>query len=260
MAPGALARATHLMSEHPDVGLTYGMATIITDDPPPEPRSATDPDDYRIVTVSQFLERCCRVGNPVPSPAAVVRTGVQQQLGGYRADLPHSGDMEMWMRFALHGPVGVLRSTQGFYRWHGTNMSSGYYGRLISDRRERVQAFAPLEARLRAAIPEFPAWFTSMRERLGIEALEMAHEAFESGDSRGYAECIAFAAEVFPAMRRSTAWKKLRVKQWMGRRVLRALRTVVNRIRGEGSAAAPSRAGLAFQAGASTGWWPSGPA
>ena len=35
---------------------------------------------------------------------------LQQQVGGYRAELPHSGDMEMWMRFAAHAPVGVLRA------------------------------------------------------------------------------------------------------------------------------------------------------
>jgi hypothetical protein len=255
LAPGALARATQLMTAHPDIGMAYGMATIITEDHGPGPGEGADPE-YRIVNTSRFLERCCRVGNPVPSPTAVVRTGVQQRLGGYRADLPHSGDMEMWMRFALDGAVGVLGAVQGYYRWHGRNLSSAYYARAVGDLRQRVLAFRPLESRLRAAVPEFAAWFTSMCDRLGTQALWIAHDAFESGDDERYRECLAFAAEVHSSLRQSGVWKRLKMKQLLGRRAVRRLRPVLSWLRGETASPELPRTGAGFRAGASTGWWP----
>jgi hypothetical protein len=257
LAPGALARVTRLMNAHPDIGMAYGMATIITDEHCSGPATSPDPE-YRIVGCPQFVERCCR-GNPVPTATAVVRTRVQQSLGGYRADLPHAGDMEMWMRFALHGPIGVLRAVQGYYRWHGRNMSAGYYARRLGDQRERVLAFRALESRLRTAVPEFDAWFGSMRDRLGNEALGLAALAFESGDADGVDECIAFAADVHSSLRRSSAWQKLQVKRFLGRRAWRLLGPVLRRLRGiTPRPEVPARG--RHRPGNSIGWWPNGTA
>ena len=254
LAPGALARATRLMDARPDIGMTYGMTTIITDDHGPGPAESPDPE-YRIVTCPQFLERCCRGLNPVPAATAVVRTQLQQRLGGYRADLPHSGDLEMWMRFALHGSIGVLRAVQGYYRWHGRNMSAGYYAPLLRDRRERVLAFRALESSFRAAVPEFDVWFTSMCDRLGTEAIWLAGDAFEAGDADGVRECMAFAAEVHSSLRQSSAWKKLQVKRLLGRRVWRRVQPILRRLRG--TASAPDQPyPMRFRPGASVAWWP----
>ncbi len=251
LTPGALARATKLMDARPDIGMAYGVATIITDDHGPEPADHPDPE-HRIVTGPQFVERCCRSGNPVPTATAVVRTGLQQRLGGYRADLPHAGDLEMWMRFALHGPIGVLHARQGYYRWHGQNMSAGYYARVLGDQRERVLAFRVLESRLAAAVPEFAIWFTSMRDRLGLEAIWLAADAFDAGDTERVRECMAFAAEVHSSPRRTSAWRKLQVKRFLGRRTWGLLQPIVRRGRGTAAAPEPPR----FRPGAPTGWWP----
>jgi hypothetical protein len=142
LAPGALARATRLMDRHREVGMTYGMALTIGDDHGPTNATESQPADYKIVRGSLFLQFCCaKCDNPVPTPTAVVRTEFQHRLGGYRAEFPHSGDLEMWMRFAAHGPIGVLRAVQGYYRWHGNNMSYRYYKEILVDRREFAQTF-----------------------------------------------------------------------------------------------------------------------
>ena len=65
---------------------------------------------------------CKEASNVVSTPTAVVRTRLQQKIGGYRPESPHTGDLEMWLRFAAHAPVGVLDADQGFYRIHGRNM------------------------------------------------------------------------------------------------------------------------------------------
>lgn len=254
LAPGALARATRLMDAHPDIGMTYGMALII-DDEGLVPADIPD-SEHRIVSCPEFIERCCR-GNPVPAATAVVRTRLQQNLGGYRADLPHAGDMEMWMRFALHGPIGVLRARQGYYRWHGRNMSAGYYARVLADQRERVRAFRILESRLRASVSGFDGQFAAMCDRLGIEALGLAARAFESEDAGSVRECMAFAAEVHSSVHRSSAWWKLQAKRLMGPRAWRRLQPVLSRWRGP----APGReatAGVRHRPGNTFGWWPDG--
>ena len=53
-----------------------------------------------------------------------MRTSVQKQVGGYDRRLPHTGDLEMWMRLAAHSDVGYIRGVdQAFYRMHDQNMT-----------------------------------------------------------------------------------------------------------------------------------------
>ena len=53
----------------------------------------------------------------ISTPTAVVRTSVQQAIGGYRHDLPHTADVEMWMRFAVDPDIAYIRRVdQAFYR------------------------------------------------------------------------------------------------------------------------------------------------
>ena len=41
------------------------------------------------------------------TPSAIVRTSAQHRVGGYRPELPHSGDLEMWLRLAAVGSVAI---------------------------------------------------------------------------------------------------------------------------------------------------------
>jgi hypothetical protein len=83
----------------------------------------------------------CAVGsNLIITPTAIARTSVQKYIGGYRASLPHSGDMEMWLRFAAHGAVAKLDVVQAIYRKHRSNMSDPYYENW-SDYLHRKKAF-----------------------------------------------------------------------------------------------------------------------
>ena len=68
----------------------------------------------------------CELGHCVVSgPTVVVRTEVQQRIGGYLPELPHTGDVEMWMRFAVHADVAFIKGVdQAYYRHHGTQMTT----------------------------------------------------------------------------------------------------------------------------------------
>ena len=67
--------------------------------------------------------------NIVPTPTVMIRTELQKRVGGYRVELPHAGDMEMWLRLASYGRVGFIKAPQAVYRRHSQNMSLSYLTR-----------------------------------------------------------------------------------------------------------------------------------
>jgi glycosyltransferase involved in cell wall biosynthesis len=139
LAPGALGRAIGVLDENPDVVLFHGKHAVFRDTPP-ETASGRRPG-VRIWEGQEFIEHCCReVWNPVSCPTVIVRTSAQKSVGGYIASLPHSGDMEMWLRLATRGRVAELRGVvQAFYRVHETNMHKNlYYDFLVNDRQLRA--------------------------------------------------------------------------------------------------------------------------
>jgi glycosyltransferase involved in cell wall biosynthesis len=142
LAPGALRRAVAIMDARPDVVLTYGASIdILNGDPVPELDGAADPA-WVVRPGRDFIrETCDTIRNNVPTPTAIVRTDVQKRIGGYLPELYHSGDMEMWMRFAAYGAVAYTPAVQAFYRLHGSNMSTGIYRRVTEDYLQRKGAF-----------------------------------------------------------------------------------------------------------------------
>ena len=99
LAPGSLGRATSLMEANPNVGMTYGQAIAFSTDQPPEARITST--GMSIWPGEQWIRQVCQSGkNFIFCPEVVVRSSVQRQIGGYDPSLPHSGDMEMWLRIA----------------------------------------------------------------------------------------------------------------------------------------------------------------
>jgi glycosyltransferase involved in cell wall biosynthesis len=146
LTPGALRRATRLMDAHPAVGFVYGRHVRFSDEHArPEPRLPSGDGAWRVQPGLDWLEALCRRGvNTIASPEVVVRTAVQHMVGGYRSDLPHTGDMEMWMRLAVHSPVGeILDADQAFYRVHGQSMHAQHFPPL-KDVQQRRAAFAAI--------------------------------------------------------------------------------------------------------------------
>lgn len=257
LAKGSLARAVGLMERHPDVGMTYGMAVIIGDQDNPLAFAEDDPADYRVVSRSDFLRHGFEISCGVPTPTAVVRTELQQRLGGYRADLPHSGDMEMWMRFAVHSDIGVVRAVQGFYRVHGNNMSRDYYPRLLSDWREVIQAGEQILGQWGDQFADSESWRRAMLHRLGKQALWKGSNAFEEGDEEAFRICVAFAEEICPELRYSGIWWRLRAKRILGKELCRMIRPGLNRLRSANNGdEIQADDAMPFPEKRLTGWWP----
>ncbi|HWC21631.1 MAG TPA: glycosyltransferase [Flexivirga sp.] len=79
------------------------------------------------------------VSNRVRTPGIVVRRSAYQDVGGFRADLPHAADWEMWTRLAAAGPVVFVDEILAGYRKHGESDSS-HRMRTGLNIRERVTA------------------------------------------------------------------------------------------------------------------------
>jgi len=255
LAPGALARAAQVLDRHPEVGLAYGTALIMTDDSTVQAPADADSSDYRILSPHQFLKRCFERGNPVPTPTAITRTRLQHQLGGYRADLPHAGDMEMWMRFAAHAPVAALRSVQAYYRMHSANMSNFYFSRISGDTHEQLKVCGDVLGKI-ATGPETAGWDQSMRRRLGEQAFWIGSDLFDRGDA-AWRECHALADEICPGLRSSGFFDRFKFKQRFGMRGWRLLRPLLDLLRGPPKLSSmASNRPTPVQANRRLGWWP----
>lgn len=139
LAPGALERATAIMDREQDIVLVHGRSIDWNDSQPlPELERQESYDWVRQDLVGEM----CRLGiNLVSTPTAIGRTSIQKRIGLYDTSLPHTADMEMWLRYGTCGAVARIDAVQAIYRLHSANMSSGYYDVDWIDLPHRKQTF-----------------------------------------------------------------------------------------------------------------------
>lgn len=245
LLPGALARATNLMDAYPEVGFTFGNVIELNDSGNETPTKSiirvTNESDKRLLEGREFIE-LSGADNLVATCSAVVRTELQKRLRGYSEELPHTGDMEMWLRFAAHGSVGFISAYQGVYRQHRANMSTAYYfisdGRLIytkngrlADIQQRKSALDCFSEHCIDVLPRSEHLRRRLYRKLSKLAVGRASAAFNDGQMEESRELSDFALAVCPEIKSSSAWVKLTCKRWMGARTWRAVRPAAAAIR-----------------------------
>lgn len=216
LTAGALGRAVRLMDSRPEVGLTYGEAVRTT---APDFSTISVPARYEVevLTGAEFIEASCRVGgNLVETATAVVRTAVQKAVGGYREELPHTGDLEMWLRLAKVSSVGRVKVPQGFYRRHADNMSIRCAGRGDFDQLRAAFWFFFAGC---GQLPDLDSLQMAAHKALAVQAFYLANEAFESGDRATCGALTAEALTLWPGVRAHPGWHRLRFKRILGRRL-----------------------------------------
>jgi glycosyltransferase involved in cell wall biosynthesis len=229
LAPGALARAAEIMDARPEVGLAIGRE-IKTANPDPAGYVAPAVNAFRLLSGAEFVEWCCRACvNPVSTPSAIVRTAVQHRVGGYRPELPHSGDLEMWLRLAGVGSVAVLEAEQAYYRTHSTNMSIGYRG--IPDLLQLRAAYYSFFASCRRRRRDGGRLWRITRRNLAFEFFWLAYRLFDLGDAEGCAASLGHALTTYPPIRYSPDWSRLSCKRLMGAGVWECVRPLVRGLR-----------------------------
>ena len=197
VAPGALGRAVALMERYPAVGLVYGSIAIFARDEDPRPRRKKWYHLWRIWGRDEWIDGVARSGyNPIASPEAVVRTAALKQVGLYNPALPHSGDLEYWLRIAARWDIGQIHGPiQAYYRVHGGNMHTTDFGTREADLRERFSAFKVLaDEEILADLPTALDHLRSARDAIRNQVDELIAEEAAAGSPT--ASLAEFRAEL----------------------------------------------------------------
>jgi len=217
LTPGALARAAAVLEAHPNVGFVYGHPIAFSGFDPPEPRSS-NVRSWTVWSGHEWLASCCRrARNVIHCPEVVMRTTVQREIGAYRADLPHSGDFEMWLRAARTADVARVNGVdQAYYRLHPRSMQRTTYSRYLVDLDARLSA---IDAALSTNVGLSPPHPRELREAaaraVARGALRYALRAYDEGtpDETMVNEYIEYALMVSPSADSLRVWRGLRRAQ-----------------------------------------------
>jgi len=219
LTPGALTRAAALLDAHPEVGFVYGHPIHYTEDGP-LPAARTESRGWTVWPGHEWLERRFRAGNGcITSPEVVVRTKLQREVGGYDPKLPHSGDIEMWMRFAAHADVGYVRGVdQAYYRVHQASMSKTDFSGQLDDLRQRLAAYDAVLERCADRLSEKQRLADTVHTELARQALWRAARAYDRGRTAQVPvdELVAFAEQCWPEYKSLRQYRGLQLRQRVG--------------------------------------------
>jgi glycosyltransferase involved in cell wall biosynthesis len=217
----SLTRAVALLEAMPGVGFVYGRTVPFRDEPP---APVTDVTGWLRWSGEDWIDARCRSGfNVIATTEVVWRASVMAEVGPYRLDLPHSGDLELWMRLATVSDVGfVVGPDQAYYRLHGANMHNEQFGSgtvdgQLIDLRERWKAFDALFEAPAGRVEHWSQLHQTVRTKLSYEALARASYAYARGfSSFPVADFEAFAEELNPDVWDSAAGRRLRRRKRLG--------------------------------------------
>jgi glycosyltransferase involved in cell wall biosynthesis len=233
MIPGALHRAVCLLETHPEVGMCYGRQILFRHDPRlPETACVSSDSNARIFSSGEFLEMLCIAGhNPVAMPTVVRRTELQKKLGYCREELPHTGDLEMWLRFGAHAAVGYLEAHQAFKRMHGRNMQLEFLAAPLGDILQRKAAFDIFFRDHGPVVADAKRLSQMATSSLAREVFWIASQAFDQGKVRDCQEFLTVALDWDPSLRSSPEWSRLGWKQFIGPILWRTAKPLIECLR-----------------------------
>jgi glycosyltransferase involved in cell wall biosynthesis len=216
LTPGSLSRAVHIMETDETIGMVYGPAIGFKEEAELS-EMKTSKFSYTRFPGAKWVDIRCRAGyNVIASPEVVVRGSVQRAVGGYRSELPHSGDLEMWLRIAAVSNVAYVRRVpQAFYRMHGANMTKERNS--LVDLRQRKAAFDAFFQH-HPEIDHADHLHDLANRALACEALWRACRAYDRNQVvQAYAdELVDFAANTYPAAKALREYKALRRRRYLG--------------------------------------------
>jgi glycosyltransferase involved in cell wall biosynthesis len=240
LVPGSLSRAVSIMNAGPNIGMVYGRAITFSVDAD-RPRVSRRVWTFNRWSGEEWIACRCRAGyNVIASPEVVVRGRVQRAVGGYRTELPHAGDLEMWLRIAAVSDIAYVRGMpQAFYRVHPASMLRSKYQATLVDLQQRKAAFdlffEHYGRRLRGANR-----LQQLADRaLAREALWQACRAYDRNQvvRCGAMDLVRFATLCHPEAMCESEYAALRRRQMLGslfchRTQLFALPAIARRMRG----------------------------
>jgi glycosyltransferase involved in cell wall biosynthesis len=246
LVPGALARATSIMEERPNVGLVYGRAVqFASGETPPGPGNWGAPKVWadsgwvrlpiprpgrwrgtRVWSGEDWIRIRCRSGHGcISSPEAVVRTSVQRSAGAYDPACGHAAEVNMWLRVAAISDVAYVKgAAQALYRIHTNSMYRTLHASgsgPIVDFKDRREAFARFFDNDEGNLSDRGGQRRLAMRTLARQALWRASRAYDQNlvdpdDGVSASEYVAFALESYPEARDLREWRGLRLREKLG--------------------------------------------
>lgn len=196
---GAFERAVAIMDANPDVGLTYGEEVVWFDHLPPpkiEPIQAYKWEKRDIVS-----EICQSTINSISTPTVIIRTSVQKAVGGYSLTLPHSGDMEMWLRLATNSIAAHIDAPQAIYRKHEAAMSNAYFRDPRSDLRQCHDAFESFFKTCGEIVQNADVLRLNVKKNLAQRAFFTGSNLIRQGHFEAGVNLLREATKIYPSIR-----------------------------------------------------------
>jgi hypothetical protein len=226
LPPGSLARSVALFETYPDVGFVYGRPRHFIGDIPPRPRPGRA--RWTVWPGAEWLTLRCRLAvNCISQPEAVIRSSAIRTVGEYNAKLPHTSDLEMWLRLAAVSDVGRINGIdQGYYRVHPDSMQRTVNVGILTDIVGRREAF--ISALAAAGLRGTAELEAMVRRKLAEQALDAACRAYDRDRVEPVTEeeLVEFAIETFPATATLPEWWGLQGRRQTGRRTRWALNSL----------------------------------
>lgn len=215
LTPGALRRATSVMDAQPAISFSYGGQQLFTESPP---RISSQPatDEVEVIAGMDFVRRMCESGaNPVNTPTVVCRTHRLHRVGGYRPELPHTADMELWLRLGTVGDVAAVSACQAWKRAHPAQMQHEY----VASKRDFLQRHLAFHLFTEASanfgdVP--PEWLSAANSSLARQAFWTASCQFDRGNVDGVNDLLECARELDPTIVGEPSWNRMKWKRRLG--------------------------------------------
>jgi Glycosyl transferase family 2 len=241
LAPGCLARACAFLEACPQVGFVYGRpvhfgasagaaesrlhrllqrASYLATDEPGVERLDFRVRGWTLWPGLTWIERvCARGSNCISQPEAVMRAQTLRAAGAYDERLPHTSDLNMWLRLAALADVGhIAGAVQGLYREHAGSMQRTVNAGRLRDLRGRLDAFESALGQPTAPLLHAPELLALARAKLASEALEQACHAFDRGRTANEPidEYVAFALQAHGDATALPQWRALKRRRRVG--------------------------------------------
>lgn len=197
LAPGCLRRACAILDAEPEVAFSCGVEAMLIPDGTlevPAYQRFNLAGTWHVVEGADFIAQFCRHPvNWVGAPTVVRRTSVQKKAGHYRASLPYTDDLEMWLRLALHGQVAITPEIQAIRRKHEARHGSAYERSYVRDFVEREAAFESFFAHEGRDYPDAEGLLRLARTRLGEHAYWVGAAKLARARGREGAELLGYS-------------------------------------------------------------------
>jgi glycosyltransferase involved in cell wall biosynthesis len=192
--PGFYARIDHGFASAPDIGMAFCRSRIVDD------AGRTMKHTSRLRWLPGVLDNWLPTISErqrIQTPAAVVARSTYENLGGYRTDLCHALDWEMWVRIAAHYRVWHEPRTLAIYRRHLANETTRLFatGAVWPDmiKAIRINATTLPESVRERSVAASVRWHTSSAIRTAERQLAAGATAAAASTIRAIPDLLGLA-------------------------------------------------------------------